>query len=87
MACHLNTEADALKIIKLLVTHRYFANQSRIVDINAQDLAGNTCLHHAAHSCKLSVVKYLIEELGVKRDIKNSEDSLPIDMVSRDDIE
>ena len=24
MACHLNTESDALTIIKLLVTHKYF---------------------------------------------------------------
>ena len=61
MACHLNTEPDALKIIELLISHKYFANQSRIVEINAVDVVGNTALHHAAHTNKLNVVKYLIQ--------------------------
>ena len=60
MACHLNTEQDALLIIKLLCDHRYYQGQERIIDVNSADAIGSTCLHHAALTNKLSVCQYLI---------------------------
>ena len=62
MACHLNNEEHALKIVKLLCTHKISENQSREVDFNAYDLALNTCIHHASHTNKLDLVKYMVEE-------------------------
>ena len=61
MACHLNTENDAMRIIMLMANHTFYANQSRIVDFNAQDIVFNTCLHHAAHTNKMNLCKYLVE--------------------------
>ena len=55
MACHLNTEKDALTIIKLLSSHSYDKKKTRVVNVDAGDLTGNTPLHHAAWTNKMNV--------------------------------
>ena len=82
MACHLNNEEHALKIIKLLCTHKISENQSREVDFNAYDLALNTCIHHASHTNKLDLVKYMVEEHKVNLNVRNEKGQLPIDMTT-----
>lgn len=87
MACHLNTEQDALLIIKLLCSHRYYEGQTRIIDVNFKDLIGNTCLHHAALTNKLSVCQYLIQDQEADTSIVNQEGLLPIDLTSTKEVE
>jgi len=72
MACHLNTENDALQIIKLLCQHKFYDSQERCVDINAQDFALNTTLHHAVLTGKLSICQYLINEQQCDTTQKNA---------------
>ena len=62
MACHLNDEADALKVISLLCKFKIAEGEQRQVDVDEKDAAGNTCLHHASFTNKLSVAQYLIKE-------------------------
>ena len=55
-ACHLGSEEDALRIVKLICKHRFYEGQERCVDVNAQDFAHNTTLHHAAMLNRLQIV-------------------------------
>ena len=73
MACHLTTEDDALRVIKLLCKHRFYDGQERCVDVDAKDFACNTPLHHAASTNKLIVCQYLINQEKVDVSSKNSE--------------
>ena len=82
MACHLNTEDDALRIIQLLCRHRFYAGQARCVDVDAKDYACNTPLHHAALTNKLAVCQYLINEEKADTSPKNAEDQLAIDITT-----
>jgi serine/threonine protein kinase len=87
MASHLNTEGDAIRIVKLLCAHKYYEDQPRIVDIDARDAVQNTCLHHAAISNKLNLCKYLIEMEKADLTLKNLEGELAIDLTTADEVE
>lgn len=87
MACHLNTESDSLRIIKMLCKHRHYPDQPQLVDVDAQDLALNTALHHAALTNKLSVCEYLINTQNVKIGVKNQEKQQAIDLTTSEDVE
>jgi len=65
MACHLNTEKDSLKILKLLCKHSFDKGKTRVVNVDAADHIGRSPLHHAAWTNKKEVCKYLIEEIKV----------------------
>ena len=81
MACHLNTEADSLRIVKTLCEHKYYEDQPRVIDIDKVDKIGNTALHHAAATGKLSVCKYLLEQQNAQK-LRNNDGMLPIDLTS-----
>ena len=50
------------------------------MDVDAQDYACNTTLHHASSLGKLSICRYLVEEQKVDVKVKNSELKLAIDL-------
>ena len=62
MAIHLNNEPDAVHVTQILCNHRLFEGQPKPIDIDGVDNAGNSPLHHAALTNKLTLCKYLIEE-------------------------
>lgn len=82
MACHLNTEKDALTIAKLLCSHSYDKKKTRVVNVDTGDLTGNTPLHHAAWTNKTSVCKFLIEEQKVNIECVNENNERPIDLTT-----
>ncbi len=82
MACHLNTEKDALTITKLLCSHSYDKKKTRVVNVDAGDLTGNTPLHHAAWTNKTSVCQYLIEDQKVDVNCINENNERPIDLTT-----
>mmetsp|Transcript_4376 Transcript_4376/g.7401 ORF Transcript_4376/g.7401 Transcript_4376/m.7401 type:complete len:208 (+) Transcript_4376:452-1075(+) len=87
MATLLNTEADSLRIIRLLSRHKFYEGQPPIVNLNAQDKMGNTALHYAAHTNKINVCRFLVEEKEVDLTLKNGDGQLAIDMASSDVIQ
>jgi hypothetical protein len=48
MACHLVSETDSFRIMKLLCEHRHYENQEKLINIDHKDSINNTVLHHAA---------------------------------------
>ena len=81
MACHLNTETDSLRIIKTICEHKYYEEQERVIDVDKVDKIGNTALHHAAATGKLSVCKYLLDTLNAQK-LRNRDEMLPIDLTT-----
>lgn len=87
MACHLNNEADALKIIQLLCEHKYYQTQNRLIDVNATDNNNYNVLHHATIAKKKSVVEYLLKMADLDKNHPDQDGLLPIDMCDNKDIE
>jgi len=82
MACHMTNEQDALHIIKILCSHTFYQGQERLCNINVQDNAGNSALHHAALTNKLELTKYFIEELQISTALENGDNQAAIDVTS-----
>jgi len=72
MACHINTEEESLAVVERLVSHRFYVDQPRIVNVDAQDSSGCSALHYAAATGKAKLCKYLVEELQVSTELSNN---------------
>lgn len=79
-----------IDVLRLLQTH-IFAHSSApagtdivlpqpfsSLDINAQDSAGNTALHHCCFGGSVACAQYLVDECGADYLLKNKEGMLPI---------
>jgi len=86
MACHLNNEQDAIRVIETLCNHRHTEDQPRLVNVDFQDFAMNTALHHAAITNKFHLCKYLVEVQKAELSLKNNQDKLAVELTSSDDV-
>ena len=82
MACHLNHEADSLRILKILCNHSFDKGKTRVANVNAEDHTGRTPLHHAAWTNKLEVCKFLIEKIKVDTTAVTENNEKAIDLTT-----
>lgn len=82
MACHLNHEADSLRILKLLCNHSFDKKKTRVLNVEACDHIGRTPLHHAAWTNKVEVCQYLIEEIKVDTTVVTDNNEKAIDLTT-----
>lgn len=82
MACHLNTEADSLRILKILCNHSFDKGKTRVANVNADDHIGRTPLHHAAWTNKMEVCKFLIETIKVDTNSVTEQNEKAIDLTT-----
>jgi len=86
MACHIDNETDSLAVVKLLCNHSFDKKAARIVNADATDNQGRTPLHHAAWRNKLTVCKYLVEEIGVDTTMVTINNEKAIDLAKENNV-
>jgi hypothetical protein len=82
MACHLNTESDSLRIVKLLCAHSFDKGKTRVVNVDATDHVGRSLLHHAAWTNKKQVCQFLIETISVDTTATTQNNEKAIDLTT-----
>ena len=73
---HYAVQVATLSLLQFLVSH---SNEFKI-DVNTQDVDGNTPLHLAAASSRLEIVKYLLSLPEINDTITNKKGQQPVEM-------
>ncbi|EAY23404.1 ankyrin repeat protein, putative [Trichomonas vaginalis G3] len=76
---HIACYNNSIDVVKFLLTFNE-------IDINAQDICGDTPLHKACNYNNEEIVKILIRLRGININIKNNQGKIPIKMTSNERI-